>query len=76
MIKKYDKHAAFDKIDKDWLYGFDEFLSKTMVLNTRSIIMRTLRAVFNDALDDEVTTNYPFRKFKIKEEPTKTRSLS
>lgn len=76
LIKKYDKHASFDKIDKDWLYGFDEFLSKTMVLNTRSIIMRTLRAVFNDALDDEVTTNYPFRKFKIKEEPTKKRSLS
>lgn len=75
-VEKYDSKASFEKIDKDWLFGFDDFLSKTMVLNTRSIIMRTLRAVFNDALDDEVTTNYPFRKFKIKEEPTKKRSLS
>ena len=76
QIAKYDAHVTFNKIDKDWLFGFDEFLAKTMVANTRSIIMRTLRAVFNDALDDEVTTNYPFRKFKIKQEPTKKRSLS
>lgn len=76
-IKDYDAGCSFDGIDKDWLRGFDVWLAKRRPsANSRSIIMRTLRAVFNDALDDEVTRNYPFRKFKIAQEPTRKRCLS
>jgi hypothetical protein len=38
--------------------------------------LRNIRAVFNDAIDDEVTRHYPFRKFKIKRAATAKRSLS
>lgn len=35
-----------------------------------------IRAVFNYAIDEEITTLYPFRKFKIKKEETRKRSLT
>lgn len=38
--------------------------------------MRNIRAVFNDAIDDEITQHYPFRKYKIKRAATPKRSLS
>lgn len=40
--------------------------------------MRNLRAVFNAAIDDDVIDQnaYPFRKFKIKHEETRKRSLT
>lgn len=67
----------FQDITKDWLVGFDEFLSKTSPSkNARNIHMRNIRAVFNDAIDDEIITHYPFRKFKIKGVATAKRSLT
>lgn len=38
--------------------------------------MRSFRAVFNDAISNDITVNYPFRHFKIKTEETRKRSLS
>lgn len=38
--------------------------------------LRDIRAVFNFAIDEEMTDLYPFRKFKIKSTPTMKRSLS
>ena len=68
---------TFDEIDVDWLTSFDKFLSKTMKSqNSKSIHFRNIRAVFNAAIDDEITTKYPFRKFKICSEETEKRSLS
>lgn len=67
----------FEDIDRAWLTGFDAFLARTSPSrNARNIHLRNIRAVFNDAIDDEVTTAYPFRKFKIRPEPTRKRSLS
>ena len=37
-----------------------------MGVSARSINFRNIRTIFNRAIDDEVTDNYPFRKFKIK----------
>lgn len=44
--------------------------------NYRNIHLCNIRAVFNDAIDDEVTKHYPFRKFKIRPVPTRKRALS
>lgn len=72
-----DEQLTFEDIDVRWLTSFDSFLSKTMKSqNSKSIHFRNIRAVFNAAITDEVTTNYPFRKFKIKSEETEKRSLS
>lgn len=76
-VLAYDTSASFDTITLDWLIKFDTFMAETMPsANTRSIILRSLRAVFNAALDEELTTNYPFRKFKIKQTPTAKRSMT
>ena len=78
-MKAYDPHIAdreFDEIDREWLCGFEKFLSQTAKsANARAIHFRNIRAVFNDAIDDDVTMCYPFRKFKIKTQPTRKRSM-
>lgn len=67
----------FEDITRTWLEGFDAFLSHTSPSrNARNIHLRNIRAVFNDAIDNEVTVAYPFRRFKIKPEPTRKRSMS
>ncbi len=68
---------TFEDIDKGWLTAFDKFLARTSPsANARSIHLRNIRAVFNDAIDDEVTCHYPFRIYKIRHTHTAKRSLS
>lgn len=68
---------TFEDITARWLRDFDAFLAKTSPSrNARNIHFRNIRAIFNDALDDEVITCYPFRKFKIKPEKTRKRALT
>ena len=69
---------SFDEIGVEWLTKFDRFLAKTSPsLNARAIHFRNIRAVFNDARRNRITTNYPFDKglFEIKHEKTRKRSL-
>ena len=67
----------FEDITIDWLNRFNAFMAKTAPsVNSRNVHFRNLRAVFNYGLECEVTTHYPFRKFKIKAVETAKRSLS
>ena len=67
----------FEDITVRWLTDFDAFLAKTSPSqNARNIHFRNIRKVINDAIDDELTIHYPFRRFKIRPVPTKKRSLS
>lgn len=77
FLGKKFKSLTFEDINKEWLQNFDDFLAMTAPsANARNIHLRNIRAVFNDAIDNEITTNYPFRRFKIKPEPTRKRNLS
>lgn len=68
---------TFDEINKEWLTAFETYLAQTSPSkNARNVHLRNIRAVFNDAIDDEITTCYPFRKFKIRPVATPKRSLS
>lgn len=68
---------SFEDIDRRWLTRFDLFMQHTSPSkNARNIHLRNIRAVFNDALDDEIITCYPFRRFKIRPVSTPKRSLS
>lgn len=68
---------GFEDITKAWLTEFDAFLAKTSPSrNARNIHFRNIRAVFNEAIDNEETAFYPFRKFKLKGEPTAKRALT
>lgn len=76
LPNKADK-LTFEEIDVAWLRGFDEFLAKTSpARNARNIHFRNLRAVFNDAITEDLISCYPFRKFKIVPEPTRKRALT
>ena len=80
----------FEDITIDWLKKFEHFLRtkhlnekgkpiegvRPVKTNTVAISMRNIRTVMNAAIDEELTTNYPFRKFKIKHEETAKRSLT
>lgn len=71
------KSRHFEDITLDWLHDFDHFLLKSNhAKNGRNIHFRNIRAVFNDAIDNEITSFYPFRRFKIVPEETEKRSLS
>lgn len=79
-VKAFDRTAIalqFEDINKDWLLRFDAWLSITSPsANARAIHLRNIRAVFNDAIDNDITTHYPFRKFSIKREATRKRALT
>lgn len=75
-IKSFDSSATFDTIDVKWLTKFEAWMAHTMKINAYAIHLRNIRAVFNYAINEEYTTLYPFRKFKIKKEETRKRSLT
>lgn len=67
----------FEDITKEWLTRFDAFLQRTSPSkNARNIHLRNIRAVFNEAIDEGITSAYPFRRFKIRPVATVKRSLS
>lgn len=71
------KKLKFEDMTVDWLTSFDIFMAKTAPSkNSRNIHFRNIRTVFNDAIEDNVTSFYPFRRFKIKGEVTAKRDLS
>ena len=79
-VRAFDRNAdsrGFEDITVGWLNEFDAFMAKTAPSpNARAIHLRNIRAVFNDAITDEITTHYPFRKFRIKRIATAKRALS
>jgi integrase len=79
----------FENIDKSWLKMFIQKMKKEKVkrknviraglsLNTQSIHLRNVRAVFNEAVDDKAASfdAYPFRKFNIETEEIKHRAIT
>lgn len=75
-LVEFDARATFETIDKKWLERFEAWMAATMKVNAYAIHLRNIRAVFNYAIDEEYTTLYPFRKFQIKKEETRKRSLT
>lgn len=79
-LAKFDsalKDRTFEEIDYKYMERFDKwFESRGVTVNSRGVYYRNIRAVFNDAIDDGLTNNYPFKRFKIKKTPTKKRNLS
>lgn len=79
-IEAFDKRCeelTWEEVDVGWLKRFEAFLAKTSrSANGRAIPLRNIRAVFNFAIDEERTTLYPFRRFKIRTEQTRKRALT
>jgi integrase len=79
-MEAYDpqvERLALDDVSVAWLMDFDMFMAKTAKsANSRSIHLRNIRAAINDAINRELTVNYPFRRFKIKSQPTPHRAMT
>ena len=67
--------VKFEDIKIAWLEDLNDFLAKTCKANTIAIHMRNVRAVVNYAIDNEITTQYAFRRYQIKTEPTRKRNF-
>ena len=68
---------TFEDISEEYIRKMDSAWEKAgLTTNSRAVYMRNIRAVFNCAIDEMLTTNYPFRKFSIKKAPTEKRNLS
>lgn len=69
----------FEKLDYTFLKAVEaEFLNRGAKQNTFSIYCRTLRAIYNKAINAKIVSYefYPFRSFKIRREPTVPRPIS
>lgn len=67
----------FEKIDHRWLRSFENYLAETAPSqNARSGKLRNIRAAFNEAINNNVTAAYPFRRYKVKTTATRKRSLT
>lgn len=75
-VSMFDKSASLESVDREWLENYRKHYSTSLKVNTIAIDLRNIRAVFNRAIDDEVTKNYPFRKFKIGSERVAIRNLT
>lgn len=76
-FQNQNEEITFDGITQDWLQRFDLWLEKKAPSrNARNLHFRNIRAVFNQAIEEGITTHYPFRKFKIKPQTTRKRALS
>lgn len=65
-IEAYDNKCTYDTIDRNWLERFQAHeLAKGRMQNGIAIDLRNIRTIFNWGIDNEFTTKYPFRKFKI-----------
>jgi len=81
FIKKFrnEKDINLQDIDYKCICNFQEYLQKEgRKVNTISVHLRTLRAVINKALNEDLISQeaYPFKKFKIKSESTQKRAIS
>lgn len=80
-LEAFDKHIAkktFEDIDIRWVKSFYDYLLDGVGLHINSVAsyIGNIKAVFNYALDEEITQSYPFRKLRLKTQPTLKRSLS
>ncbi len=79
ILKFSKEEVCFESIDYSWLQKFESFLKKRdNAINTISIDLRNIRAVFNDASKKRLVSKdlYPFDNYKIKNEETEFRSIS
>jgi site-specific recombinase XerD len=79
-LEKFDpdiKKRTFEELDYSYMERFDDwFEERGVTVNSRAVYYRNIRAVFNNAIKDELTDSYPFKRFKIKKTPTKKRNLT
>lgn len=74
-----EKDILLADIDYKFLIAYEEYLNtEGLKINSISVYMRTLRALLNKAIKEDVLSDeaYPFKKYTIKSEATAKRAIS
>lgn len=79
-IRSYQKgrDLCFEEISYQYLTNYEsDYLSRGNTVNGLSVVLRTVRAIFNKAIKSKLVDRkfYPFEDYKIKSEKTKKRAL-
>ena len=80
-VKKFrkDRDFLFKELNYNFLKKFEtDYLSRGLSHNGLAVYLRTIRAIYNKAIKDNVAEReaYPFEKYTIKTTPTKKRAIS
>ena len=78
-LSEFKSDSSFQDINLRFLESFERHLhEKGNSINSIGIYMRTLRAVYNKAITEEIINdvNYPFKKYKIKTGNPSKRALT
>ncbi len=80
-LKKFNKkeNLRFEEISYNYLKRFEtSHFKKGNSVNGLSMYMRTIRAIYNKAIHQGIVSAdyYPFKKYKIKSQPTAKRAIS
>ncbi|WP_278812445.1 tyrosine-type recombinase/integrase [Leyella stercorea] len=77
IVEEFDNKAILASVDKSWLDKLARHMDERAAsVNYKALILYRIRSVFNWALDNELTNNYPFRRYKIKTEKTPINNIS
>lgn len=69
-IERFDASAVFSSITTKWIEEFDAWMCRNNVkaVNARAIHLRNFKALMNWAVDEGLTTNMAYRKYRVKKE--------
>lgn len=75
-VEEYDRTVMLENMTVAWLTKFEAWMIKQGYgVNYYGQVERSIRKVFNYCIDNEVTEQYPFRRFKCKSGKTAKRNL-
>ena len=77
VLKRYKEDMTFTQVDYKCICDFENFLKGAgYAINTIAKFMKIFRRFVNLAIDEELMTVYPFRKYHIKTENVQKQSLT
>ena len=77
VLRRFKKDITFTQIDYKCICDFENFLKTAgYAINTIAKFMKIFRRFVNLAIDEELMTAYPFRKYHIKTENVQKQSLT
>ena len=77
VLRRFNEGMTFTQIDYKCICDFENFLKNAgYAINTIAKFMKIFRRFVNLAIDEELMTVYPFRKYHIKTENVQKQSLT
>lgn len=77
VLRRFKRDMTFTQVDYKCICDFENFLKNTgYAINTIAKFMKIYRRFVNLAIDEELMTVYPFRKYHIKTENVQKQSLT